>query len=428
VGSRSGTELRGSRKSCGNDPRPFLALSCSERPVFAQKRQGVSKLKLAGGETVWVAPEYITREPVGSAEPPEDDPAVVLDDQDLGSEFEDEDPVPQDEQDWGEADSVRHVRGRYEWERTYIREEQRYLNGHTTPFYSHMRQVDQTLTDRPWVFFRAFVPLVALDEALAKMVGIGRRAWPDFLLNRHLWFVWLGTWFRMCADKLRDRDMFWSEGVATAHWYRETMPLVIFKRIHSVLSVAQYDLLEQRKVDEVGVGPDKFQWFRKWLHAVSDQFKLAWVPGTYLVPDETMVFWTGLGPVHLTYIPRKPSPLGVMFKVTCCGESGVLLHAELVDGADVDKHKKHVERHKATTACTLRLTEHWQSSGRIVVGDAWFGSVRTVEELLGIGLYSIMCVKQGSAGFPKDLVKGHMNREGIRCSTRPGPCTLMMGL
>jgi len=89
-----------------------LALSCRERPVFAQKRQGGLQLKLAGGETVSVAPEYITREPVGSAEPPEDDPAVVLDDQDLGSDFEDEDPVPQDEQDWGKADSVRHVRGK----------------------------------------------------------------------------------------------------------------------------------------------------------------------------------------------------------------------------------------------------------------------------------------------------------------------------
>ena len=73
--------------------------------------------------------------------------------------------MPQDEQVWGEADSARHMRCKYEWERTYIREEQRYLNGHTTPFYSHMRQVDQTVTDRPWVFFWAFVPLVALDEA-----------------------------------------------------------------------------------------------------------------------------------------------------------------------------------------------------------------------------------------------------------------------
>jgi len=108
--------------------------------------------------------------------------------------------------------------------------------------------------------------------------------------------------------------------VGTAQWYRDTIPLEQFKRIHSVLRVPQYGPTDQAKTDEVGWGLDKFQWFRKWLHACSAQFKRAWEPGVVLVPDETMVFWTGLGPVHLTYIPRKPSPLGVMFKVTCCGE------------------------------------------------------------------------------------------------------------
>jgi len=39
------------------------------------------------------------------------------------------------------------------------------------------------------------------------------------------------------------------------------------------------------------------------------------------------------------------------------------------------------------------------------------GSVRTVEELLGIGLYAIMCVKQARR-VPKDLLKAHLRREG----------------
>jgi len=83
------------------------------------------------------------------------------------------------------------VRGNYEWERTYIREEQRYKDRFTNPQYAHMRGVDQTVTDLPWTFFWAFVPMNALEEALALMTGIGRRAWPDFQLSRHLWFVWL---------------------------------------------------------------------------------------------------------------------------------------------------------------------------------------------------------------------------------------------
>ena len=39
-----------------------------------------------------------------------------------------------------------------------------------------------------------------------------------------------------------------------------------------------------------------------------------------------------------------------------------------------------------------------------MIGDAWFGSVRTVEELMDVGLHSIMNVKQGCAGYPKALM------------------------
>jgi len=47
-----------------------------------------------------------------------------------------------------------------------------------------------------------------------------------------------------------------------------------------------------------------------------------------------------------------------------------------------------------------------------VIGDAWFGSVRTVEELRDKGLYSIMCIKNGSAGYPRALIKGQMQQRG----------------
>jgi len=64
--------------------------------------------------------------------------------------------------------------------------------------------------------------------------------------------------------------------------------------------------------------------------------------------------------------------------------------------------QEHVDRLKATTACTLRLTRHWQSTSRIVVGDAWFGSVRTVEELLGIQGSPLSCASsKGRLGTPR---------------------------
>jgi len=73
-----------------------LALSCRERPVL-RKRQGVLQLKLAGGETAGSRPGTLLRT-CGVCQATEDDPAVV-NDKDLGSDFEDEDPMPTDELD-----------------------------------------------------------------------------------------------------------------------------------------------------------------------------------------------------------------------------------------------------------------------------------------------------------------------------------------
>lgn len=123
----------------------------------------------------------------------------------------------------------------------------------------------------------------------------------------------MGIWFRMCADNLKDRYSYWTGSIATAKWFRDAMSWESFKRIH------QYSPTAPQKVEEVGEGEDKFQWFERWLHACNKQFRTTWEQGTHLTVDETMLFWTGLGPVHLTYIPRKPSPLGIMFKVLRVG-------------------------------------------------------------------------------------------------------------
>jgi hypothetical protein len=60
----------------------------------------------------------------------------------------------------------------------------------------------------------------------------------------------------------------------------------------------------------------------------------------------------------------------------------------------------------ASCATTLRLTKYWAGSGRTVVVDSWFGSCNTAEHLVDVhGLHSILCVKNGSAGFPKEAMK-----------------------
>lgn len=115
-----------------------------------------------------------------------------------------------------------------------------------------------------------------------------------------------------------------------------------------------------------------------------------------------MLAWVGLcGDLHLTFLPRKPQPLGWMLKTAACAENGIYIRLELAENKEAMAGKEFVQTHKATTACTLRLCMPWFHSNRIVVGDSWFGSVRTTLQLMARGLWCVLAIKGGSAQYPK---------------------------
>jgi hypothetical protein len=124
-----------------------------------------------------------------------------------------------------------------------------------------------------------------------------------------------------------------------------------------------------------------------------------------------MVFWTGHG-VHLTYLPRKPTPVGVMLKTICDASSRILLGWELCEGKDVDRQKRWWSQYGAGTSCTLRLTLHWHGTNRIVVGDSWFGSLKCCAALLEVGLFCILNVKTAHSAFPKQLCLAELKARG----------------
>lgn len=260
-------------------------------------------------------------------EQPDDVPTGPEHEITLGSEDEREDRASDDGELEG-SESLRGV-GAAQWVPTFISEDERERAGFPTTE-PRMGGLDGIARATVWAYFWAFVPVEALDEALQIMTRKGQALYGRFELTRHTFFVYLGYWFRMCADRLRSRRSYWGEAITPQDWYRRQMSGKMFERITRVLSTKEYAQDAPQKVEECGEGPDKFSFFRCWLHACNTQFKRVWEPGVYLTVDETMVFWTGTGPVHLTYLPRKPDPLGVMFKVTCCSKTGILLHAELV--------------------------------------------------------------------------------------------------
>ena len=58
----------------------------------------------------------------------------------------------------------------------------------------------------------------------------------------------------------------------------------------------------------------------------------------------------------------------------------------------------------ATTATKLRLTQPYHGSGRRVIADSRFGSVKCASALMKNGLYSIMLAKTGHKDFPRELL------------------------
>jgi hypothetical protein len=130
-----------------------------------------------------------------------------------------------------------------------------------------------------------------------------------------------------------------------------------------------------------------------------------------LNPDESMFAWKGKSGVggipHLSFIKRKPKPLGLENKCVCDGETGVMLFIEIQEGALRMARKKYERAHQATTACTLRLIEgclgappsdDLQVTAYI---DSWFCSYATAKALHDIFKVDVIgCVKTAHAKFP----------------------------
>lgn len=125
-----------------------------------------------------------------------------------------------------------------------------------------------------------------------------------------------------------------------------------------------------------------------------------------------MIFWTGVSEGRLMYIPRKPTPLGFMLKTVVDTKSGILLNAEIVEGAEIDEKKKYVDKWGKSTATTMRLVERWQGSSRILIGDSWFGSYKTAVALLKMGIFFVGNVKTAHKLFPKTLLKSKLKNRG----------------
>jgi hypothetical protein len=131
-----------------------------------------------------------------------------------------------------------------------------------------------------------------------------------------------------------------------------------------------------------------------------------------------MLEWKGKsgfgGLPHLSYIKRKPKPLGTELKSVCEGTMGICVHIEVQKGKLAMARKKFCRQFGATTACTVRLchalnmSEHAEVPplARCVFADSWFASIKTALALRDeLGVHFTGPIKTATANFPIEQMR-----------------------
>ena len=99
---------------------------------------------------------------------------------------------------------------------------------------------------------------------------------------------------------------------------------------------------------------------------------------------------------------HKSTPYSIELQVTADEKWHIVITLEVVKRKQLDAANKVRDEVDATVACTLRLTDNRKGCCRIVIEDSWIGSCNTAEWLMDVnGLYSILAIKTGHKGFPK---------------------------
>ena len=195
----------------------------------------------------------------------------------------------------------------------------------------------------------------------------------------------IGIFLAIDIHEIHDpRRLYWSNEQS------RTFPSMNFGEI--VIANLQLSLLES---------PD--QQVLDFLDAVNTQFKQAVTSGSFITLDKSMIKSFHHDLKGKIKIICKPRPIGNEMKNMSDVISKIVLHLELYEGRDTMCDKTYVKEFNIT-ATRLQLTKKaYHGSGRRVIADSRFGSVKCAKALMERGLYSIMRVKTAQ-DFPGELL------------------------
>eukprot|EP00873_Tetraselmis_striata_P045586 jgi/Tetstr1/465850/TSEL_010470.t1 len=110
-----------------------------------------------------------------------------------------------------------------------------------------------------------------------------------------------------------------------------------------------------------GAGRDTWQMFTHMVEDFNRNMMMLLMIGVFITLDEAMSAYLPLrstktgGLPHISFIKRKPKPLGTKGKATCDCETRVMIHFEIQEGRDALRQKEHAPGLRVTAACTSRM-------------------------------------------------------------------------
>lgn len=241
--------------------------------------------------------------------------------------------------------------------------------------------------------------------------------WMDWLreklgdVEKNEVYVFLALLLQISRVKLPMRD-FWKKTDDDDGCFRQVFQMPNFR---GIMSFSRFNSILQSLFGSPPSDEDVWDRPVAWLEAVSNgvRSRIRSYPSKQ-VTDESMVPFRGktaskaaymsgsLPPAHAPpnqRIVRKPQGVGYEIKTSAIPMQpgiGLITRYEIVSSPG----PKFADR-PPTVASILRLSQDFHGSGGTELADAGYGSVLACAELAHQGVYSVMCVKTISTGFPK---------------------------
>ena len=261
--------------------------------------------------------------------------------------------------------------------------------------------------------FMLFMPMAFLGllctATTAKAARLGK-GWGH-ALTIGFFFKWIGLTMLMQTYPVDGgQEQYWEDELI-GPTFKRVMSSSRWIEIKECLCIPTYGPEDAEYFEN-----DFFHGVRRWLDVCKLAFAAAYTIGSLFVGDESMSKWTH-NCQGVFYEPRKPIPLGFLWRTACDGCSGVMTFFELCEGKakpdrygnmhDGEMRKEFATEHKPHTAQSLRMVSWLRGTAgaaRTIILDAGYGSVGTLRALYKRGWYAVVNIKNCHKLFPRKFL------------------------